>query len=108
MPRGVLLLLLQAGCCSANAFHDSVAADDVNHLKALIDANTPGLNEKGNGGQSPLMQAVLMGRTSCVKLLLAAGADTSIAENDGYTPMHGCAHWPRTRGSVAAPLFDHT
>ena len=35
------------------------------------------------------MASVLRGKTSIVRLLLSLGADTSISENDGYTPSHG-------------------
>ena len=43
----------------------------------------------GPGGQTPLMHGVLQGMTQSVKYLLKRGADTSIPEKDGYTPMHG-------------------
>ena len=35
------------------------------------------------------MHAVLSGKLAAVKVLLSKGADTSIGEKDGYTPMHG-------------------
>ena len=35
------------------------------------------------------MRAVLSGKLRAVELLLRAGADTSIGEKDGYTPLHG-------------------
>ena len=35
------------------------------------------------------MNAVLSGKLRAVKVLLSKGADTSIGEKDGYTPMHG-------------------
>jgi len=35
------------------------------------------------------MNAVLSGKLQAVKVLLSKGADTSIGEKDGYTPMHG-------------------
>ena len=51
------------------------------------------------------MMSVLMGRTKAVKLLLAAGADTTIPEQDGYTPMHGAGF--QGRGSIAKLLINH-
>ena len=56
-------------------------------------------------GQSPLMNAVLSGNTGAVKILLAAGADTSIAEQDGYTPMHGAGF--QGRAEIAKLLIEH-
>lgn len=72
----VLCCLLYA--CSAN---------DVASLERLIAADPSQLNEKGSGGQTPLMNAVLSGKTKSVEFLLKAGADVTIPEQDGYTPM---------------------
>jgi ankyrin repeat protein len=33
--------------------------------------------------------AVLSGKLNAVRLLLDAGADVTIGEENGYTPMHG-------------------
>ena len=43
------------------------------------------LNIQGKGGQTPLMFAVLRGKEQAVKVLLKAGVDTTIGEQDGYT-----------------------
>mmetsp|Transcript_15319 Transcript_15319/g.17650 ORF Transcript_15319/g.17650 Transcript_15319/m.17650 type:complete len:201 (-) Transcript_15319:13-615(-) len=48
-------------------------------------------------GQTPLMAAILRGKSKIVKVLLEEGADVTIADNDGYTPAHGAA----VKGSVA-------
>eukprot|EP00386_Alphamonas_edax_P007153 GDKI01023650.1.p1 GENE.GDKI01023650.1~~GDKI01023650.1.p1 ORF type:complete len:207 (+),score=63.53 GDKI01023650.1:73-693(+) len=42
-----------------------------------------------NGGQTPLMSAVLGGNVEAVRVLLKAGADPNIGEKDGYTAVHG-------------------
>jgi len=52
-------------------------------MGASINAKDP------TSGQTALMASVLRGKTSIVRLLLSLGADTSISENDGYTPSHG-------------------
>ena len=45
--------------------------------------------DAGNwSGSTVLHEAVNFGAAKCVQLLLAAGADASIARNDGYTPLH--------------------
>ena len=89
-----------------SAFHDAIAADDAVQLKKLIETFPGGLNEPDdNGGQTPLMNAVLSGKTEAVRTLLAAGADTSIGERDGYTPMHGAGF--QGRAEIAKILVDH-
>ena len=103
--KAALALFVLANGVAANNYHDSVGADDAATLKELIAIKEPGLNERGQGGQTPLMMAVLMGKDDAVKQLLAAGADTSIGEKDGYTPMHGAGF--QGRASIARMLVAH-
>jgi len=63
------------------------------------------LNGKGPGGQTPLMNAVLMGKLDAVEALLSAGADVTIPEKDGYTPMHGAGF--QGRAEIAKALIKH-
>ena len=72
--------------------HDAVQDGDLEGVERAIAADSSALNIIGPGGQSPLMHAVLGGKTEIVKFLLEKGADTSIAEKDGYTPMHGAGN----------------
>ena len=51
------------------------------------------------------MQSVLHGRTKCVKWCLENGADVTIGERDGYTPMHGAGF--QGRADIAELLFKH-
>ena len=51
------------------------------------------------------MQAVLSGKDRSVRLLLTRGADTTVAEQDGYTPMHGAGF--QGRAAIAKMLIDH-
>ena len=62
-------------------------------------SNGQDINQRGPGGQTPLMNAVLGGHTEVVKALLELGADHKIPEKDGYTPMHGAGF----QGSVRKP-----
>ncbi|CAG0895971.1 unnamed protein product, partial [Cyprideis torosa] len=45
------------------------------------------LNERDNYGRTPLPHAVQMGHVECVRLLLEAGADVTIANEKGNTPV---------------------
>ena len=51
------------------------------------------------------MAGVLTGKFESVKLLLEMGADVTIAEKDGYTPMHGAGF--QGRDKIAQLLIDH-
>lgn len=57
------------------------------------------------GQQTPLMQSVLHGRPGSVSWCLNHGADTTIAEKDGYTPMHGAAF--QGHAHIADMLMRH-
>mmetsp|Transcript_38339 Transcript_38339/g.92739 ORF Transcript_38339/g.92739 Transcript_38339/m.92739 type:complete len:205 (-) Transcript_38339:187-801(-) len=83
-----------------------VSTNDADALKGFMDSNSDtNINVKGKGGQTPLMFAVLSGRDQAVKVLLEAGADTTIGEKDGYTPMHGAGF--QGRAAIAKLLVDH-
>ena len=74
---------------------DAVTDNKLEHLKTIIreSKDTIGsfINQKhAQDGQTPLMKAVLFGRTEIVEELLKLDeVDVSIGEKDGYTPMHG-------------------
>ena len=81
--------------------------DDYEAITAALDTSEGQdlLNIKGSGGQTPLMFAVLGGKKNAVELLLKAGADVTIGEDDGYTPMHGAGF--QGRSEIAKKLIDH-
>eukprot|EP00978_Attheya_sp_CCMP212_P022019 scaffold65060_cov32-Attheya_sp.AAC.1 len=86
----------------------SVMEDDAVELKRLLtdevlsyDVNT----KDAASGQTALMRATLVGSTKCVETLLQLGADVTISEKDGYTPMHGAGF--QGRAEVAKLLIDH-
>jgi ankyrin repeat protein len=64
-----------------------VAREDVEGIEALVASKPALLNKAGSGGQTPLMSAVLSGKAKAVEVLLKSGADVTIGEQDGYTPM---------------------
>jgi hypothetical protein len=55
----------------------------------LETTSTEKLNERGSGGQTPLMAACLAGHADVVMALLEAGADPSVGEQQKYTCLHG-------------------
>ena len=86
--------------------HARIDADDADGATGLLDEGAP-LNQisEKNGGQTPLMHAVLSGKAKLVEMFLARGADTTIGEKDGYTPMHGAGF--QGRAAIAKALIKH-
>lgn len=73
----------------------SVKNDDPYHIQGAIMKGAD-INSIGTGGQTPLMMAVLSGKPKAVQFLVAAQADTSIGEKDGFTPLHGAGFQGRS------------
>mmetsp|Transcript_60840 Transcript_60840/g.113778 ORF Transcript_60840/g.113778 Transcript_60840/m.113778 type:complete len:180 (-) Transcript_60840:29-568(-) len=95
-----VLLLYQA----AADIHAAVRQDDPAQIQKALDEGED-INKIGQGGQSPLMHAVLTGNAAAVGFLLEKRADTSIPEKDGYTPMHGAGF--QGRAEIAKLLISH-
>ena len=67
--------------------HIAVMTNNIKAVKQHIDAGT-NLNQKDPlGGSSPLISASLFGRTEIAKLLIDAGADLNVQNNDGSTAL---------------------
>jgi ankyrin repeat protein len=86
---------------------EAVIADDRDKIEAALQSEVERqvMNTRGTGGQTALMFSVLGGKVNAVELLLKAGADVTIGENDGYTPMHGAGF--QGRAEIAKLLIDH-
>lgn len=68
--------------------HTAVVTNNIEALKQHIQAGT-NLNEKDPfGGSSPLISAALFGKTEMAKILIDAGADINVQNNDGSTALH--------------------
>lgn len=119
-PAMALLALVLSAASATPRLHDAVAKEDLGLMSQSL-ASGADLNEKdtatararrsqkrataGGGdaraaligqGQTPLMLAVLHGYTTAVRFLLSEGADMTIGEKGGYTPIHGAgARAPR-------------
>jgi hypothetical protein len=100
------LLLSVSSVARAEDIWEAIANDDsAARVAAALDADAAVLNTQGPGGQTPLMFAVLNGKVEAVKLLIARGANATIGENGGYTPMHGagyqvCVGWRGVAGML--------
>lgn len=68
--------------------HTATASGNVEVLKQHLAAGT-NINEKDPfGGSSPLISASLFGKTEVAKILIDAGAEINIQNNDGSTALH--------------------
>ena len=84
-----ILVCAFAYLTTAQPIFDAVYANDIKLIQKEIHKKDFDINQKGPGGQTPLMAAVLKGKFDAFKHLLGHGADVFIGENDGYTPVHG-------------------
>ncbi|KAK3372674.1 hypothetical protein B0H63DRAFT_564053 [Podospora didyma] len=57
-------------------------------ISYIIQSHPATLETKNSDGDTPLMTACLFGRTSFVKLLIAAGADQSVRNKFGHNLLH--------------------
>jgi hypothetical protein len=75
--------------------HTAALTGNLEALKKHIAAKT-GLNSKDPmGGSTALLTAALFGKTEAARLLIDAGADLNLQNNDGSTPLHTAAFFCR-------------
>lgn len=80
----------------------AVSSGDKGAVSALL-ANGANVNERTNGGQTPLILATIFGHTHLLPLLLDAGADPHLRDNLGLNAID----WAQRRGATEAiQLFD--
>lgn len=75
--------------------HTAVVSGNLEVVKQHIAAGS-NINEKDPyGGSSPLISASLFGKPEIAKILIDAGADINIQNNDGSTALHTAAFFCR-------------
>jgi len=94
------------------AMHDSVTKDDAVKLLEILKSDNAkeecNINEiiPDGSGQTLIMNAVLHGKSiEVVSALLDNGADVTIGERQGYTPIHGAGF--QGRAQLAKLLVEH-
>ncbi|CAI0698929.1 ankyrin repeat domain-containing protein [Serratia ficaria] len=77
-----------AGLDGNGALHTAAALRDAQCLRMLLAAGAPVNARNAVTGATPLAAAVLAGREEQLRLLLAAGADATLSDRLGDTPLH--------------------
>ena len=67
-------------------------SEDMDRFQELLKDSEADVNvQDPRSGQTCLMGSVLRGKANYVRKLLEHGADATIPEKDGYTPVHGAS-----------------
>lgn len=93
---------------ATRALHLHVGSNSLPRVKQAVEEGgdiNAHTRDYSKGEQSPLMMASLLGRTEIAAYLLEQGADPTIGEKDGYTPLHGCAF--QGKAKTCAMLLKH-
>jgi len=75
--------------------HAAVLTGNLEVVKQHIKAGTNINETEPMSGSTPLISAATFGKTDIVKMLIDAGADLTISNNDGTTPLHSAAFFCR-------------
>ena len=80
---------------SSNDIHTAVVKNDIDAVKKYIAAKADLNIKESYGGSTPLISAALFGRTEIAALLIDAGANLNIQNNDGSTALITAAFFCR-------------
>jgi len=81
---------------NVKSIHAAVISGNLEAVKQLIKTGAD-INEKEPaGGSCPLISAAVFGKTEIALVLIEAGADINLVNNEGSTPLHTAAFFCRT------------
>ena len=104
-----LLIAISTLCCVSglrNEYHVAVQRNSIEMAWNVFERGSANIDERDDQSlQTPLMMSVLMGRTKLVSFFLEKGADVTIPEKDGYTPVHGAGF--QGRADIMKILIEH-
>ncbi len=76
--------------------HMAIMTDRIDVLQLHIKSGTDLNAKEPFGGSTPLITATVFGKTEAALLLIKAGSDLSVQNNDGATALHVAAFFCRT------------
>jgi len=82
----------------------AVLYDNLEVVRKHIEAGTDINAKEPFSGSTPLITAATFGKTAIAKMLIDAGAELGITNNDGSTPLHAAAFFCRTE--IVQMLMD--
>lgn len=87
----ILLVLLGTGACAelprSQTIFEAAKKGDIAGLKAILQKN-PGLaGSLGEGGRSPLQEAILAGQSEAARFLIETGSDVNWRDAEGIGPL---------------------
>ncbi|XP_062592961.1 acyl-CoA-binding domain-containing protein 6-like, partial [Saccostrea cucullata] len=77
---------------SASTIIEAVQNQNVHELSMLVDKGEYDLNKRDKMGRTVLFFAVCRGNSEITKILLENGADATIVDRNGNTPLHWSGH----------------
>ena len=79
--------------------------DDVKKMEEYLAIHPENINILQNG-QTPLMNAVLLGRTDVVDILIGFGANVNLQDKIGYTVLHRCCKYQSNNRDILRRLLE--
>jgi fucose 4-O-acetylase-like acetyltransferase len=71
--------------------HEAAVQGNVAAIRQHIEAGSDLDTKEPTGGSSPLITAIVFGKTEVAKVLIEAGADVNFTNNEGSSPLHTAA-----------------
>ncbi|MBU8869503.1 MAG: ankyrin repeat domain-containing protein [Gemmatimonadales bacterium] len=90
----------------AGEIHDSVAAGDLDQVRALLEEDSTLMESKGNTGFTPLHTACFTGQVAIANYLLDNGADIKSHDIFQYIPLHRACYFPDPDRDLILRLID--
>lgn len=84
--------------------HTAVLSNNIEAVKQHIEAGTDINKKDAMSSSTPLITAASFGKTEITKILIDAGADLSVTNNDGATALHSAAFFCRVE--IVQMLID--